>query len=193
MCSNWQAPIRNCISDPLPSFTSPPPTHMPDLHRGQVLGFREGNLDMVSTFSVQSLASSKDVTATVMWSLLLEVRVFIVCFLQPLGPSLWRPSRCDLGCCSSFAWAFYFLCNCLPDFFWALYYFYFSESCLCDEKKKGKNALYKKMIQLYGFRFSPEPLTGDRGDQCIVTVHQRSCGHNFFYFIFPCKMRLLYF
>ncbi|TQD83698.1 hypothetical protein C1H46_030728 [Malus baccata] len=39
MCSNWQAPIRNYISYPLPSFTSPPPTYMSDLHRGQVLEF----------------------------------------------------------------------------------------------------------------------------------------------------------
>ncbi|TQD83094.1 hypothetical protein C1H46_031325 [Malus baccata] len=48
-------------------FTSPPPTGMPNPYQGQMLGTRKGDLDLVSTFSVQSLNSSKDVTVAMVW------------------------------------------------------------------------------------------------------------------------------
>lgn len=53
---------------------------------------REGDLDLVSTYSVWSLASSEDITAMTVWSLMLEIRVFYCFFLQPSGLSLCWPS-----------------------------------------------------------------------------------------------------
>ncbi|TQD75739.1 hypothetical protein C1H46_038712 [Malus baccata] len=49
-----RASIRNWTPNLLPSFTFPPPTGMPmpNPHQGQVLGVHEGDLDLVSTFSV---------------------------------------------------------------------------------------------------------------------------------------------
>ncbi|KAB2635416.1 wall-associated receptor kinase-like 1 [Pyrus ussuriensis x Pyrus communis] len=72
MYSDRWAPIRNRIPNLLPSFTSPPPTGMSMLNPYR--GVCEGDLDLVSTFSVRSLASSEDMTVTAMWSLLLENR-----------------------------------------------------------------------------------------------------------------------
>ncbi|TQD70831.1 hypothetical protein C1H46_043636 [Malus baccata] len=39
-------------------------------------GARERELDLMSTFSVRSLASSENMMAAVMWSLLQEIRIF---------------------------------------------------------------------------------------------------------------------
>ena len=48
----------------------------------------ERDLDLVSTFSIQSLASSKDVTAAMMLSLLLEIKVFYCLFYAAFKPKL---------------------------------------------------------------------------------------------------------
>lgn len=47
----------------------------------------EGDLDLACTLSIQSLASSKDVTATVVWFMLLEIRVFFF-FVATFGPKI---------------------------------------------------------------------------------------------------------
>ncbi|TQE14225.1 hypothetical protein C1H46_000144 [Malus baccata] len=84
MCLDWRALIINWISYPLLSLTSLPPTAMPDLHRGQVLG----DLNLVSIFLVWSLASFEDVTAAMMWFLLLEIWVFYCLFSAAFRPKL---------------------------------------------------------------------------------------------------------
>ncbi|KAB2621063.1 hypothetical protein D8674_041459 [Pyrus ussuriensis x Pyrus communis] len=83
MYSDRRAPIKNWIPNLLPSFTFLFPTGMPmpNPHRGQVLGVCEGDLDLVSTFSGRSLASSEDVTTAAIWFMQVEVAALIL-----LGP-----------------------------------------------------------------------------------------------------------
>ncbi|TQD94289.1 hypothetical protein C1H46_020103 [Malus baccata] len=63
MYSDRPVPIRNWIPNLLSSLTSPPPTCI----SGMIDCHREGDLDMVSTFSIRSLDSSEYVTALMVW------------------------------------------------------------------------------------------------------------------------------